>query len=61
MAKKAKATKKAEPKETKKEVVANPWDGLEGPSIHPDHKGKDIYMKNGCHGYFDDNGKFIKV
>ena len=60
MAKKeAKATKKAEPKK-EKEVVANPWDGLEGPSKHPDHFGKDIYIKDGVHGYFED-GIFIKV
>jgi|TARA_R100001163_G_scaffold15732_1_gene14195 hypothetical protein len=57
MAKKTKATKKAEPK---KEVVANPWDGLEGPTKHPDHFGKDIYVKDGVHGYFED-GVFIKV
>jgi len=60
MAKKAKETKKAEPKKVKKEVVANPWDGLEGPSKHPNHRGKDIYLKNGSHGYFVD-GVFKKV
>ena len=44
----------------KKEVVANPWDGLEGPTKHPDHRGKDIYVKDGVHGYFVD-GVFKKV
>tara|TARA_R100001594_G_scaffold101962_1_gene136532 strand:+ start:278 stop:457 length:180 start_codon:yes stop_codon:yes gene_type:complete len=59
MAKKEKSTKKAEPKK-EKVVKANPWDGLEGPSKHPDHFGKDIYVKDGVHGYFED-GVFIKV
>ena len=46
----------------KKEVkVVNLWDHLGEPTTHPDHRGKDIYMKNGCHGYFNDDGMFIKV
>ena len=53
-----KETKKAAPK--KKEVVANPWDGLEGPTKHPDHRVKYIYVKDGVHGYFVD-GVFKKV
>ena len=62
MAKKSKEIKKAEPKEEEEEVVeANPWDHLGEPTTHPAHRGKDIYMKNGCHGYFNDDGKFIKV
>jgi len=63
MAKKSKETKKAEPKkeELKIEKVANPWDHLGEPTTHPDHRGKDIYMKNGAHGYFNEDGTFIKV
>ena len=61
MAKKGvkKESKKAEPKKEVK--VANPWDHLGEPTTHPDHRGKDIYMKSGCHGYFNDDGVFIKV
>ena len=58
MAKKTKEAKKAEPK---KEKVVNPWDHLGAPTTHPDYKGKDIYMKNGSHGYFDEKSIFIKV
>ena len=54
-----KETKKAEPKKEVK--VANPWDHLGEPTTHPDHRGKDIYMKNGAHGYFNEDGTFIKV
>tara|TARA_R110000765_G_scaffold377347_1_gene468239 strand:+ start:195 stop:386 length:192 start_codon:yes stop_codon:yes gene_type:complete len=63
MAKKTKESKKAEPKKEVKivEKVVNPWDHLGEPTTHPDHRGKDIYMKSGCHGYFDDSGSFIKV
>ena len=68
MAKKSKETKKAEPKkEVKKEVVhdsdyyAKLYAVQESKTSHPDHKGVDIYMKNGCHGYFDDKGVFIKI
>ena len=63
MAKKSKETKKAEPKkeELKIEKVVNPWDHLGEPTTHPDHRGKDIYMKNGAHGYFNEDGTFIKV
>jgi len=70
MAKKTKETKKAEPKkEVKKEVAkkeeVKDWATLyavqETKTSHPDHKGKDIYMLNGSHGYFDEKGSFIKV
>jgi hypothetical protein len=66
MAKKTKTTKKAEPKKevAKKEEVTD-WATLyavqETKTSHPDHKGKDIYMLNGSHGYFDEKGSFIKV
>lgn len=55
-----KESKKAEPKK-EKVVVINPWDHLGAPTTHPNHRGKDIYMKDGCYGYFDDDGMFIKV
>tara|TARA_R100000664_G_scaffold16775_1_gene25584 strand:- start:21201 stop:21419 length:219 start_codon:yes stop_codon:yes gene_type:complete len=72
MAKKTKETKKAEPKkEVKEEKVKEEvkdsayWAKLyavhESKTSHPDHKGKEIYIKNGCHGYFDDKGLFVKV
>jgi hypothetical protein len=59
---KTKKAKKVEPKKVavKKEVVVNPWDHLGVPTTHPDHKGKDIYVKGGSYGYFLD-GVFIKV
>jgi|TARA_R100000995_G_scaffold22870_1_gene9843 hypothetical protein len=73
MAKKTtkKESKKAEPKKEVKEEVKEEvkdsayWAKLyavhESKTSHPDHKGKDIYVKNGCHGYFDDAGIFVKV
>jgi hypothetical protein len=53
-----KESKKAEPK--KEKVVVNPWDHLGAPTTHPEHRGKDIYLKDGVHGYFED-GIFKKV
>jgi len=66
MAKKSKETKKAVPKKevAKKEEVKD-WATLyavqETKTSHPDHKGKDIYILNGSHGYFDEEGLFVKV